>query len=102
MRTQVFPRFGRRRFWRLVLASALAGSVWAAAPASAAGPRFSASGGVTTLSFTVTNPRTVDGVTLFDFTQHDALSGTFSGTTVIDGSCVVNPGGDSICRAFET
>src|SRR5262249_22184507 len=55
-----------------------------------------------TLSFATTNVRTAGGVTLFDFTEHDALAGTFSGTTVIEGSCVVKQSGESVCHAFET
>jgi hypothetical protein len=102
MRTLVSrPPGGRRLLW-FTLSLALAGSLWAAAQATAAGPTIAASGGVTTLDFTVTGARTADGVTLFDFVEHDALTGTFSGSTVINGSCVVAPSGDSVCRAVET
>ena len=102
MRTVVLEPFGRRRLLWLAISCLLAGSLWTAIQASAAGPPFAASGSATTVSFTVTSVRSADGVTLFDFIEQDALAGTFSGTTVIDGSCVVKQSGESVCRGSET
>jgi hypothetical protein len=101
MRTLVLRLFGARLLW-LAGSLSIAATLFAAMEASAAGPPFSAGGTATTVSFTVTGARSADGVTLLDFTEHDTLSGTFSGTTVIQGSCVVNRAGDSVCRAVET
>jgi hypothetical protein len=39
---------------------------------------------------------------LFNFEEQDALSGTFSGTSVIEGSCVVRAPGQGVCHASET
>ena len=102
MRAVVLEPFGVRRLLWLAIATLLAGSLWTATQGFAAGPPFAASGSATTLSFVVTSARSADGVTLFDFIEHDALAGTFSGTTVIDGSCVVKQSGDSVCRGSET
>jgi Protein of unknown function (DUF3224) len=44
----------------------------------------------------------VDGVTLFDFTEHDTLAGSFTGTSVLQGSCVVRASGQGVCQARET
>jgi hypothetical protein len=73
-----------------------------AAPAAAAGPPVAASGAVVTTFFEQSNVRTAGAVTRFDFTQHDTLTGTFEGTTVITGACVVQATGAGECHARET
>jgi FtsP/CotA-like multicopper oxidase with cupredoxin domain len=72
----------------LIASSFLAGWLLSAVPAAAAGQPIAASGSFVVQSFVQSNVRSADGVTFFDFTEHDTLSGTFSGTSVIEGSCV--------------
>jgi hypothetical protein len=71
-------------------------------PGLATAATMPASGSFVQTSFVQTNVRTVNGVTLFDFTETDALTGTFVGTTVIEGSCVVRSTGAGTCVARET
>ena len=87
---------------RLGLLLAFVLLVFAAVPAAAAGAPISASGSFQQLSFVPSNFRTTGGVTFFDFTEHDSLSGTFSGTSVIDGSCLTLPSGQTLCEGIET
>jgi hypothetical protein len=70
--------------------------------AAAAAVLVPASGGFVQTSFAQTNVRTVDGVTLFDFTETDTLTGTFAGTSVLHGACVVRATGAGTCVARET
>jgi hypothetical protein len=72
-----------------------------ASPAAAA-TTIAASGGFLQTGFDQSNIRTVGGVTQFDFTEHDTLSGTLTGTSVIQGSCVVRTSGAAVCQAVET
>jgi hypothetical protein len=93
----------RQRTLRLFgLALTLAGFAVSGVPAAAAGPPVVASGSYQQLSFVPSNFRTADGVTFFDFTEHDSLSGTFSGTSVIEGSCMTRASGQTLCQALET
>lgn len=86
-----------------LLAMALPLALFAfARPAAAAGPPISASGSYQQVSFVPSNFRTADGVTFFDFTENDRLSGTFSGTSVIEGSCMRRASGQTLCQALET
>ena len=71
-------------------------------PAASAGPPIAASGSYQQVSFVPSNFRTADGVTFFDFVEHDALTGTLSGTSVIEGSCATRASGETICQALET
>ena len=97
------PHSATRRTRRmLTLPLALAVLLLAAHPAAAAGPPSTASGSFTQVSFVPTHFRSAGGVTLFDFTEQDALSGTFSGTSVLHGSCVVRASGQTVCQALET
>jgi hypothetical protein len=73
-----------------------------AAPVAAAGPPMTASGSFTQNTFVQSNVRSADGVTLFDFTETDTLTGTFSGTTLIQGHCVIQASGQGTCVARET
>jgi hypothetical protein len=73
-----------------------------AVPAAAAGTPIAASGSYQQVSFVPSNFTTVGGVTFFDFTEHDSLSGTLSGTSVIQGSCVTLASGETLCQALET
>jgi hypothetical protein len=88
---------------RLVLLIAAVAVVLALAVpvASAEGPPIAASGSFAEF-FVPSNFRTADGVTFFDATGSESLSGTFSGTAVIEGSCVVRPAGQANCLARET
>src|SRR5919201_6225654 len=95
-------RAARRPRWLVALSLSLAVLLPAANPAAAAGPPIPASGSVVQTSFVQSNIRSADGVTLFDFTEHDTLTGTFSGTSVIEGSCQVQASGQGECHAVET
>jgi hypothetical protein len=103
MQTNTRPIESLRRAARLLgLLLPLALLVSFAAPATAAGPPIAASGSFQQVSFVPSNFRTADGVTFFDFTEHDSLSGTLSGTSVIQGSCVALASGETLCQAVET
>jgi hypothetical protein len=95
-------RAARRACWLVALSLSLAVLLAGASLAAAAGPPFEASGSFVQTSFVQSNIRSADGVTFFDFTEHDALVGTFSGTSVIQGSCVVPASGQGVCHAVET
>jgi hypothetical protein len=73
-----------------------------AAPVAAAGPPKTASGSYTQNTFVQSNVRFADGVMLFDFTETDTLTGTFSGSTFIQGHCVIHASGEGTCAARET
>lgn len=95
-------RLPQRTLRLLGLALPLAIFAFGALPAAAAGPPIAASGSYRQVSFVPSNFRTSGGVTFFDFTEHDSLSGTFSGTSVIQGSCVTRASGQTVCQAVET
>jgi hypothetical protein len=104
MKTRPEPaaRCGR---WLLVLPLCLALALLGAPPVAAAGPRLGSgpiSGSFRQTSFVPSNTRTVDGVTSFDFTEQDTLTGSFTGTSLLQGSCVVRASGQGVCRARET
>ena len=104
MRTLPGPP-ARRGRWLLALPLCLALGLLGATPVAAAGPRLGSvpiSGTFVQTSFVPSNTRTVDGVTLFDFTEQDTLTGSFTGTSVLQGSCVVRASGQGVCRARET
>ena len=88
---------------RLMMCSALLVPLVAlvASPAAAA-QQVQAAGAVTRTSFTVTSSRAVGSVTLLDFLETDALTGTFSGTSVLTGQCIVFSSGEARCMADET
>ena len=88
---------------RLMVCSALLVPLVAlvASPASAA-QRLQATGGVTQTSFTVTGTRAAGPITFLDFSETDALTGTFAGSSVLHGQCVVFPTGEALCKADET
>ena len=88
--------------WLFTLPLSVALLLLVTSPAVAAGTRVTASGTFRQTSFVPSNVRSAGGVTLFDFTEHDTLSGTFSGTSVIRGSCVVRSSGSGVCHAVET
>lgn len=98
------PMLEMRRLMRsfTALSLSLAGLLMTIHPAAAAGKPLDAAGNVAQVSFAQSNVRTAGAVTLFDFTEHDALSGTFSGTSVIEGSCMVQASGQAVCTATET
>ena len=103
MKTTVQRTRLRQRPPRLLgLALSLAIVAFGAVPAGAAGPPIAASGSYQQVSFAPSNFRTAGGVTFFDFTEHDNLSGTFSGTSVIQGSCMTRASGQTLCQALET
>ena|SRR5437867_1962945 len=90
------------RLFPSLLAIALVVLPILATPLSAAGPPIAASGSVVQTSFIPSNARTAGGATLFDFTETDTLTGTFSGTSVIYGQCVLRESGQGVCTARET
>jgi Protein of unknown function (DUF3224) len=69
--------------------------------ALAQGPPIAATGAFTLPSFIPSNTRVEGAVTLFDFTGSEDLTGTFSGTALFAGSCVVRPAGIASCLATE-
>lgn len=74
-----------------------------AAHAGATGPPPTATGSFTQVSFAPSNDRVAGGVLLFDFSEADVLTGDLSGTSVIEGSCVVHlSSGTGTCQAAET
>jgi Protein of unknown function (DUF3224) len=91
-----------RRRGTLAVALIIVLAALSVVPALASGPPLAASGAFTQLSFVQTNVRIVGGATLFTFTETDSLSGTFNGTSVIDGACVVRPSQQAVCQAVET
>jgi hypothetical protein len=97
-------RFPRRTLRLLGLLLPLAVLVFGAVSTAnaAAEPLITASGSYQQISFVPSNFRTAGGVTFFDFTEHDSISGTFSGTSVIQGSCVTRASGQTGCQAVET
>jgi hypothetical protein len=94
-------RSARRAGWLVALSLSLAVLLAGASLAAAAGPPFEASGSFAQTSFVQSNVRSAGGVTFFEFTEHDTLSGTFSGTSVIQGSCVVRASRQGVCHALE-
>jgi hypothetical protein len=74
----------------------------AATGAAAAGPPFEASGTVVATSIVQSNFRSADGVTFFDYREEDTLSGTFSGTSLLQTSCIVRASGQGVCHGGET
>lgn len=93
----------QRARWLGALAAALI-LVLAALPAyyaRAAGPPIEASGTYVRTSFAQSNIRSVGEVTMFDFTETQALTGAISGTTVLQGSCVVRPALQAVCQAIS-
>lgn len=93
-----------RARWLAALAAALI-LVLAASPAyhaRAAGPPIEATGAYVRTGFAQSNVRSVGKVTMFDFTETQSLTGTFSGTTVLQGSCVVRPALQAVCQAIST
>jgi hypothetical protein len=71
-------------------------------PAAATGPPTLAVGSFSQVSFTPSNERVVGTVFTFDFTEVDTLSGDLTGTSVLQGSCVVHAPGTGTCMALET
>lgn len=103
LQIMTLPKFvARRRRWLATLPLALAMLLLAASPVAAAGTLIPASGSFVEVSFVQSNVRGVGGITLFDFTATDTLSGTLSGTSVVQGSCVVRASSQGVCHALET
>lgn len=102
MRTRVRELLAARPArWLIAVTLALAMTLAAANLTEAAGPLIEASGTFTQVSFETSNERTVGEITLFDFTEHDTLTGTFTGTSVLEGSCVQRASGQAVCHAVE-
>jgi hypothetical protein len=74
----------------------------AANVAAAAGPPFEASGTFVATSIVQSNFRSADGVTFFDYTEEDTIFGTFSGTGLLQTSCVLRASGQGVCRGGTT
>jgi Protein of unknown function (DUF3224) len=101
MRSVAYGLLSASRGAWLIASSLVVVMVLALSPAVAVAQPITASGGFLQDTFVPTNFRTVGGVTMFDFTEHDTLSGAFAGTSVINGTCVVQKSGQSICQALE-
>ncbi len=101
MRSMGYRLLSASRGAWLSASSLVAVMVLAVSPTVAVAQPTTASGGFVQVSFAPTNFRTVGGVTMFDFTEHDTLSGALTGTSVINGTCVVQTSGQSICQALE-
>jgi hypothetical protein len=86
----------------MVAAPLVVAGLLAAGPAAAGGPPVAASGTFVQNTFSTSNTRTEGAVTMFDFTERDTLAGTFTGTSLIQGTCVVQTSGQSVCTALET
>ena len=95
-------RAARRGRWLAALPLSLAWWLLAAHPAAAAGPPVVVSGIFAQTSFVQSNVPSADGVTVFDFTEQGTLAGSFTGTSVLEGSCVVPASGRGVCQARET
>jgi len=50
----------------------------------------------------VTSTGTAGATTFFSFTETDSLTGTFAGTSVINGECIQRVTGPILCKARET
>jgi Protein of unknown function (DUF3224) len=87
---------------RFVVLGALPLILLLSSPAAATGPPADATGSFTQVGFTPSNERVVGGVFMFDFTETDVLTGTLTGTSVVEGSCVVRPTGTASCQGLET
>lgn len=99
------PNSSRRPTRRLAwLAPSLALAALLSVPslAAASGRQFQASGTFVQTSFEMSNVRSVGSVTTFDFVETDILVGTFNGTDIVQGSCVVRSSGEGVCHAIET
>jgi hypothetical protein len=70
--------------------------------AAAIGAPAAATGSFTQVSFSTSNERVVGVVFMFDFMETDLLTGTLTGTSVLEGSCAVPPTGAASCHALET
>jgi len=84
----------------LLLVATLAAAL-APSPAMAA-TRVDISGSFTQTSFTVTGSRTAGDLTFLSFTETDTLTGSLTGTSVINGECIVFPSQEGMCKATET
>lgn len=59
-------------------------------------------GTFTQTSFVTANERAVGDLTLFDFLEETALTGTATGTSMTAGTCALHPSGHAACLALET
>ena len=91
-----------RRLGALFVALILVLSALPAHPAGAVGPPIEATGTYTRTSIAQSNIRTMGNVTMLDFTETQVWTGTFTGTTVLHGSCVVRPSLQAVCQAMAT
>ncbi len=93
---------------RLVLVTAAVGAALALAmpvvdaEAASTGAQIIAASGSFAESLVPTNVRTVDGVTFFDASAIENLTGTLSGVATVTGSCIVPPDGHATCSGRET
>jgi uncharacterized protein DUF3224 len=101
MRSMAYRLLSASRAPWLIASSLVVVMALALSPMVAVAQPTTASGSFVQNTFEPTNFRTVGGVTMFDFTEHDTLSGTLIGTSVINGTCVVQRSGQSICQALE-
>lgn len=86
----------------IVLCAAFAATLALVMPAAAATGATIATNGSFDEGFVPSNVRTVGGVTFFDTTGTENLTGTMSGTASFSGSCIVRPAEVANCTARET
>lgn len=86
----------------IVFLTAVAATIALAAPGAAAAGATIAANGSFVEGFVPANVRTAGGVTFFDLTGTENLTGTISGTANFTGSCVVRPAAVASCSANET
>ena len=98
--TVITRRIGTLPALVLLLVPALAAAL-APSPAMAA-TRTEVSGSFTQASFTVTGSRTAGNLTFLSFTETDTLTGSLTGTSVINGECIVFPSQEAMCKGTET
>ena len=93
----------RRAHWLVALSLPLALCLPVAVPVVAAAAPITASGSYQQVDFVPSNFRSADGVTLFDFTEHDSLSGTFSGTiSNVAPKASIAPDGHTVIETTPT
>jgi hypothetical protein len=72
------------------------------ATTAAAAPPTSASGVYTTTSATLANPRSAGSNTIFDLTASEIWTGTFTGTSIVQGTLIFHPDGSANFHDTET
>jgi hypothetical protein len=86
----------------LVLCAALATAALVAAPGVVASPPTPASGSFTYLSSTFNSMRAAGGNTIIDLSATVSYTGTFSGTSTVEGTLILHANGSANFHDVET